>query len=470
MNRHTLVPGPLFFIVLFLNFFSAAAGELVVYPTPKEVLYSHHNDDFTVRVRKPGGEWMDLYEYKVEVDMDNPAIASMVGFDFSEKVEVQVKKNNGDINSVKVRPLSYGISPVVKGNTITFSLTEPRYLSVEFNGDKLRNLHVFANGLETMKPLPSDPDVVWFGPGVHKPADGKGFRISSGKTVYLAAGAILRGKLIIDSVSNVRIIGRGMIEKADRGIEVTNSDNVLIDGITVVNPVHYSIYGGSSRNMTISNFKSFSSRGWSDGIDLMSCSDVNINRIFMRNSDDCIAIYTHRWDFYGSARNYIISNAVLWADIAHTTNIGLHGNTDAVGDTIENILFKDIDILEHDEDDTDYQGAMALSVGDLNLVRNIRYENVRVENFQEGQLFSLRLFFNEKYNTGPGRSIENILFKNISYTGDNNYTSVIDGLDKDHMVKDVTFENLTINGKKILNAKDGNIRIGKFTGNIRFKP
>ena len=47
------------------------AQELVTYQIPKEMFYSAHNDDFTVKVRVPGGEWNDLYEYKVEVDMDN---------------------------------------------------------------------------------------------------------------------------------------------------------------------------------------------------------------------------------------------------------------------------------------------------------------------------------------------------------------------------------------------------------------
>jgi len=159
--------------------------------------------------------------------------------------------------------------------------------------------------------------------------------------------------------------------------------------------------------------KSFSTKGWSDGIDLMSCSEVTINDIFMRNSDDCIAIYTHRWDYFGDARNYNITNAILWADIAHPINIGLHGDTSFEGNTVENIHFSNIDILEQDEDDRNYQGCMALSVSDHNLVQNLSFENVRIENIQEGQLFNLRVLYNEKYSSGPGRGIKNISFKNI---------------------------------------------------------
>lgn len=67
-----------------------AGAELNVYPTGSPNM--PHNDDFTVKVRTIGGEWHDLFEYKVQVDMDNPQDASMVQFDMDEPVEVMVKK------------------------------------------------------------------------------------------------------------------------------------------------------------------------------------------------------------------------------------------------------------------------------------------------------------------------------------------------------------------------------------------
>lgn len=80
------------FILFIMCSTAVQAQELVTYQIPKEMFYSAHNDDFTVKVRVPGGEWKDLYEYKVEVDMDNRETASMVFFDFSGKVEIQVRK------------------------------------------------------------------------------------------------------------------------------------------------------------------------------------------------------------------------------------------------------------------------------------------------------------------------------------------------------------------------------------------
>ena len=80
------------------------------------------NDDFTVRVREQGGVWQDLYEYRVDVDMDNVRQASMVEFDMGSKpVDVMVKKNNGKIYDVDIRPLSKNIDHRVEKNAILFT-------------------------------------------------------------------------------------------------------------------------------------------------------------------------------------------------------------------------------------------------------------------------------------------------------------------------------------------------------------
>ena len=49
--------------------------------------------------------------------------------------------------------------------------------------------------------------------------------------------------------------------------------------------------------------------------------------------------------------------------------------------------------MEHDEDDVPYQGCMAIDAGDRNRVKNILFEDIRVEHIQEGQLFHLRKVF-----------------------------------------------------------------------------
>ena len=127
-----------------------------------------------------------------------------------------------------------------------------------------------------------------------------------------------------------------------------------------------------------------------------------------------------------------------------------HGDPNSpTGEIIENLVFRNIDILEHDEDDVPYQGCMAIDAGDRNRVKNILFEDIRVESIQEGRLFHINVRFNGKYDKQPGQSIDGVTFRNITYNGVGENPSLIKGLDKDRMVRDVIFENVVVNGKKM---------------------
>ena len=72
-----------------------------------------------------------------------------------------------------------------------------------------------------------------------------------------------------------------------------------------------------------------------------------------------------------------------------------------------------------------------------NLIRQcLGFENIWIDRFQtRTKLVNLRIFYNEKYCKAPGRGIENVLFKDISYTGENAEVSMIIGYDKERKVK-----------------------------------
>jgi hypothetical protein len=174
----------------------------------------------------------------------------------------------------------------------------------------------------------------------------------------------------------------------------------------------------------------------------------------MRNSDDNIAIYGHRWDYYGNTKDVTVSNSVLWADVAHPILVGTHGDP-ADPDTLEDMKFMNLDILDQAEAQVGYQGCMSINAGDANLVRNVRFEDIRVGDIREGQLVNLRVMYNRKYNTAPGMGIENVYFKNISYSGSRANLSMIAGYDSVRSIRNVVFENLQINGRLIWDAMPG---------------
>ena len=421
-------------------------NQLVTYPAPEG---AELMSDFTVQVREAGKDWRPVDTYMVKVDevqntKHNVKKASMSYFDFSGEVEVSVTFNHGTVRTGRVRPLSYGITPYIDGNTMTFKLDRPRNLSVEVNGDIFHNLHLFANPIDEKKPKKlKDKNLIYFGPGIHT-FPGDTLNVPSGKTVYVAGGALVKGCIQVVNAQNVKILGRGIVIPERRaGLRIVNSKNVLVEGvITTQCPT------GGSDSITIRNVKSISSYGWGDGMNVFASNNVLFDGVFCRNSDDCTTVYGTRLGFTGGCKNITMQNSTLWADVAHPIFIGIHGDVENP-EILENLNYINIDILDHKEKQLDYQGCLAINAGDNNLIRNVRFENIRIEDFRQGQLVNLRIFFNEKYCKAPGRGIENVLFKDISYTGENAEVSMIIGYDKERKVKNIRFENLQINGEVI---------------------
>lgn len=403
-------------IALFLPFLtSVAQNTLMVYPSPSGV---EMKSDFTVKARVPGGEWQYIPTYMVKVDEVRDTRhciekASLSYFDFEGQVEVSVTSCNGPIETARVRPLSYGIEPVVTDSTLCFTLDRPRNLSVEVNGNIFQNLHLFAGAPDRKNPIDGvrirnekqlarkRKDVIYFGPGLHQidtlfPA--------SGQTVYIAGGAVVRGTIHVADVSDVKICGRGIVHPAGRGegVYILRSKNVEVDGIISTQcPI------GGSDGVKITDVKVISSFGWGDGFNVFASSNIHYDGCFARTSDDCTTIYASRKGFTGSCRNILTENCVFWADVAHPIMIGIHGNVEDP-DVIEKIVYRNIDILDHKEKQIDYQGCIAINAGDENLIRDCLFENIRIEDFRQGQLVNIRIFYNRKYCLAPGRGVENI--------------------------------------------------------------
>ena len=469
-------------------------NKVVIYPVPDGIKMKK---DYSVFVRAAVNvEWTEIFCYEVKVDMHEVRSASMAFFDFEGEAEVRIRFNQyADIYHAAVRPESCGIVPEYTEREVYFTLKQPENLSVEINRDRFHNLHLFAGKAEEWeteklqasvlklsgtlgRPSVHKPDqlrreleqmqkgrCLHFAPGVHYFEEGR-FEIPSDTKVFLEGGAVVVGSFICDSVENVQLFGRGVVYQANferlstfRGIRISHSSDISIDGLIFVNPPHYTIYVGGSENVTIHNIKAFSCEGWSDGIDIMSSRNVKIDRVFMRNSDDCIAVYGSRWDNRGDTCNISVRDSVLWADVAHPINIGCHGDAERGGDTLQDMLFENIDILEHHEPQMECMGSMCINVGDGNIVRNICFENIRVEHMEHGRLFDFRIICG-KYNEIPGRLIENVSVKNIYYTGEREEISRICGYGE-NPVRNVALENVCIRGRQIADFTDENIQIGE---------
>lgn len=465
----------------------AATGDsrLQVHTFPNSLRYTHHNDDFTVRVRVPEGTWQDLYEYRVKVDQDLKQEASMVYFNFDGPVEVAVQKNNGTFSRVAVRPDSKGIKHQVRDGIVYFTLARPQNLSIEFDDDRLHNLHLFTQAIRADMPAapagltPYDvgpgtmPDftqkTVFFGPGVHTGE----FRLRSGTNVYVHGSAILKNPLIIDGVQNVKVSSDGLFLGVDMMV-VRNSRNIEIDGPIFFNQPHGTMRCITSQDLVEKNIRTIGAGPWSDGLGHFACERVTIADSFIRTSDDCVTLYNHRWDIWGDTRDIVVRDSTLWADVAHAIMIGIHGNTPSTAhpkpEVLERLRFANLDILEHDEDEHDYQGAIGIKAADDNTVRDVVFEDIRVDRIEEGKLFYIKVAYTQKYNTSPGLAVENITLRNIHYAGKGAPSaSRIAGHDARRKVRNVTIDNVTVGGKRLTGPAANLLEVNEFTEGIRFR-
>ena len=440
------------------------------YPEGKEGLVPMH--DFAVSSLS-----QKIRTYECEVNPHKKVQkASWCQFEATTDARIRVTKCGGEkIQSAVVRPLSKNIKhTLVNDSTIEFTVpgvsdNRGYSLEVDINGDREHCLHLFVDGAEKEMHEAPDPDskvdinwktlnnhdvfvqhprLIYFGPGIHKPHDlpSAEIKIPSGATVYIAPGAVVRARLIVDRAENVRIVGRGVLLNPLRGVEITYSKNVEIDGLTVINPQHYTVFGGQSENITVRNVRSFSRHPWSDGFDMMCCKNVTIEDVFLRNNDDAFAIYNHRWWYWGGTDNIHIRRATIFNDLAHPFNFGSHGDDRSdTGELLRNVWIENCDVLSADCD-----GIFAVRCGDKNRVEGIHFENIRIEDVVRAALFNVQVNFSEKYNRAPGNYIRDIWFKDIYFNGDASRLSpnVMKSYDSTHTVSDVHFDNIRINGKK----------------------
>ena len=435
---------------------------LFAYPAPEGAPLKKDYDVF-VRPRS-SQQWtrVDTYMAKVNAPADSGkhkvSEISYAVFDFTGDVFVRVVARHKKFKAARIRPDYRGVTANIENDsTLQFLLFQPENLSVELDGSITDNLLLFTSKPPVTKEearreaLRQGRRFASYAPGLYTQDT---IRVASGTTLYLEGGSYFTGTFAIEDATDVSILGRGIARPKSgyEGCHVHRSKNIVIDGLVLNTcPV------GGSDGVTLHDVRCISHPAWGDGLNVFASSNVLYERVFCRTSDDCTTAYATRKGFSGNARNITMRNATLWADVAHPIFIGIHGNAEC-GDTIGHLRYENIDILCQAEPQIDYQGCLAINCGDNNLVSDVTFDNIRIENLLQGSLLQVKVGWNQKYCAAPGRGVEGVTFRNIRYHGRQPYLSVVSGYDEQRKVKDIRFENLKVNGRTLFDGMPGKPR------------
>ncbi|WP_445737874.1 hypothetical protein [Mariniflexile sp.] len=426
----------------------------------------------------------------VEVFQASPRV-HFVSFDFTDKVTVKV---NGKIvreigvplpirdeqvdgasvwegGEAVIRPSSRNIKVETKGSTATFTLDKPGQYVLEGtntnrvaidNNDMV--LFLFANQPETDTPQEADPNTIYLKAGTHF----QNMDLKSGQTLYLEAGAVLYGGINIWDAHDVKILGRGVVyyngpqsETHDNGVwhrkdwhplTTENSERITVKGVTFV---------GKSRTWTLQMHSTFDTEF--DNVKVLAVNDQNINgdgfdwqdgggrskvtNSLIRSSDDCFALFTPKKEKMETmVKDITIENCVLWPTRANIFRMSGYA---------ENITMRNCDIIHVPYSLFEMPRALICttnSVEQVSRVSNLLFENIRFE--EPAALLGLQI---------PKGLFKNITFRNITMKGEPLPLYVdthIDGL---------FFENVVLNGKKILSEKDLTFKVKTYDiKNLKF--
>lgn len=450
------------------------------------------------------GRAVPVYKTKIAPKTEIPRLnhsrkefgfASFASFDLNAEVVVKVTYPE-PVTAVKVLPTSFGIESKIEGNTISIPLKKPQNITIEVNGDWHESLHIFANPFEENIPDPDEPNVIFFGPGVH---DITNVTVGDNMVVYVAGGAYLRcgtdpeeNEVELRGVkrkppsfllegTNITVRGRGIIDqsaipRANRRytIYAHYSQNIKIEGVTIFDPSHWTIPIQASDNIHVDNIKIIGWRGNSDGVDISNSRDALIENCFMRTLDDAVVIKS--FGGFGEVKNIHTRKCVVWNELAHSLSIGAE-----VHENVSQILFEDCDVIH----DVGRETALRVYHCDDALISDVTFQNIRIE--EARRLISCWIGKTRWTETEERGNIRNIAFKDImaiSAPIDTTLTGFQDGsdwkpyiirdhasleligFDEEHTIEGVVFENVILDGKPVV-AKQ--VTTNDFVKSIQFK-
>jgi hypothetical protein len=481
---------------------NSASGGVVSWPAPAgEKRFA----DYTLRVN---GQAVPVYACRVSAMPFNQLwpgyqrplyqteLAGFAYWGMSGPVKVEVIWNRA-FHSVAVRPSFRHIRPAIHGNRISFELANPGQLTVELDGPH-HALHLFADPPEADAPPPDDPNVRYFGPGVHRPGR---IKLKDGQTVYVAGGAVVYTVIEGRGVSGIRILGRGVIDTSEfarleggGSIHLEDSSDVKIEGVIIRDPDVYGLSAYGCRRLEISRVKLVGLwRYNSDGIHLCNSQDATVRDSFIRSFDDamvlsgggCPTVVPGQSYDTRAVRNIRMSGLVIWCDWGRSLEIGAGTCAPEIAD----VEFRDIDIIRSTHI------ALDIQHGDRAAVHNIRYENIRVEVDDVNPVPRLQKQHDEIYHSSAPRAagapyvpdllviiirntmwskdqergtVRDVTFKDIAVAGKWMPSSSFAGADDQHDVRGVRIENLRFNGRLINNADDAQLKIGNFVQDVSF--
>ena len=449
----------------------------------------------------PANEGMELYPtlkmflagqevpvYKIPInqnrvwkaDAGTREYAAYAKFSLKGKAKVFLQCAFNPFEDVTIRPLGMNVPYEIDSSrfVISFTIDSPGQYVIE---TRYRTLHLFVDELKEE----NLENCIVFKKGIHDKSNdsrissNNEITVHSNEKIYLEDGAVVRAKFIANSAKGFKIFGPGTIDgslfprnpnegTATVPLDFSFCSDFSLSDFFVADPAGwaFNIYFCSS--VGINNVKIISSRSNGDGISIQSCKDVDVEGCFLRTWDDSLVVKNYvdyRNGNEGETENISFSNCLIITDLAQSMEIGY----ETIGQKMAGITFSNITVLH-----AYHKAVMSIHNANNAEVTNVRYENITVEDCDVGlgdgnpYLFDFDCSYSPTWSDNHKKTslgfvcgvevsnvkvIAGVSSPKVKVTGS---METREGYPSDeHLVKDVSFKNVSLYGQKLDEAYQG---------------
>lgn len=448
--------------------------------------------------------------------LDQTEIASFLRVEANEPLHIEVTYDY-EPQEMIVRPRSSGVKPQTEGRVVRLTIEKPGQYTVEADGFH-EALHLFVDRPNDFGVNRDDPNVIYFGPGVHHPGV---VLLKSGQTAYIDRDAVVYGAFAAVCQENVRVCGYGVIdgswEKRETGdgfylvdperrlpgfneeemlrilreqrilwgnVKFWSCRNVRLEGCVLRDSATFSVIPAGCDGVLVDGVKTIGMwRYNSDGIDLINTRNAIIRNCFVRDFDDCIVIKGAVGYDALNNENILVDHCVVWCDWGRALEIG----AETCAPEYRNIVFHDCDVIHGSTVNLDIQHHNHA------LIHDILYSDIRIEytKHQKGDVYQhdmnapypdpqpprhpwpmgifvcgSGLYNNVDYRNG---SVRNVAYLNISILTEEGVPQPwpeVNGLDEAHTVEHVLFSATTLNGEPLRTAEELRLKANGWTSDV----
>ena len=292
----------------------------------------------------------------------------------------------------RIRPLSRTTAVGCTNGVLTTTIDIPEQFVVECEQSEI---HVFVNPPFGYRHVPGE---LYFGPGEHEAGL---ISPTNSQTVCIDEGAHVYGSVLMAGVSDVKIVGRGVLDSSRMVRTVTDDlvlgnqrkilagkspwnvdgaaftaiacTNLFVEGITMIDsPFWAVILRDECKGVVIDNVKLVGQwRYNADGFDICASEDVTIRNSFVRSFDDCVVargMITRRPT--AVVRKVLVENCALWCDWGKNLEVWAGGQPAL----IEDVIYRRCQLLNVTGD--------ACDVTTWGCSENTRFRNIVMEDIE----------------------------------------------------------------------------------------